>query len=388
MKIIDRYILREISFPFFTSLIAITFVLLLGKILQLMDLMVNKGVSVVNITKLILYLMPYFLLFTIPVSLLISILIGLGRLGSDNEITVLKGAGISLYRLFYPLAMASFAAFLITLSLSLFFVPHSNLATKNLLFAIIRQNASVGIRERIFNDNFKGLLLYANNIPAHGKFMEGVIISDNRITKEPSTIFAEKAYLISDPASMRVSIRLKKGSIHTVDIKLKNYRKMDFSSYDINLDMEAVIAETKGAKEKDSREMTAGEMMGRIRTPGLEEAVKWELLVELNKKFTLPLTCLIFGLLGMPIGVNIRKSARARGLTMGIVIVLLYYLLQLGGAALTETGKISPLPGLWLPPAIFTIAGLCLLALAAKEKSLRMENIRQLFIKLVKVKTG
>ncbi|HLE18136.1 MAG TPA: LptF/LptG family permease, partial [Syntrophales bacterium] len=309
-------------------------------------------------------------------------------LASDNEITVLKGAGISLYRLFYPLAMASFAAFLITLSLSLFFVPHSNLATKNLLFAIIRQNASVGIRERIFNDNFKGLLLYANNIPAHGKFMEGVIISDNRITKEPSTIFAEKAYLISDPASMRVSIRLKKGSIHTVDIKLKNYRKMDFSSYDINLDMEAVIAETKGAKEKDSREMTAGEMMGRIRTPGLEEAVKWELLVELNKKFTLPLTCLIFGLLGMPIGVNIRKSARARGLTMGIVIVLLYYLLQLGGAALTETGKISPLPGLWLPPAIFTIAGLCLLALAAKEKSLRMENIRQLFIKLVKVKTG
>ena len=388
MKIIDRYILREISFPFFTSLIAITFVLLLGKILQLMDLMVNKGVSVVNIIRLICYLMPSFLLFTIPVSLLISILIGMGRLASDNEITVLKGAGISLYRLFYPLAMASFAAFLITLSLSLFFVPHSNLATKNLLFAIIRQNASVGIRERIFNDNFKGLLLYANNIPAHGKFMEGVIISDNRITKEPSTIFAEKAYLISDPASMRVSIRLKKGSIHTVDIKLKNYRKMDFSSYDINLDMEAVIAETKGAKEKDSREMTAGEMMGRIRTPGLEEAVKWELLVELNKKFTLPLTCLIFGLLGMPIGVNIRKSARARGLTMGIVIVLLYYLLQLGGAALTETGKISPLPGLWLPPAIFTIAGLCLLALAAKEKSLRMENIRQLFIKLVKVKTG
>ena len=388
MKIIDRYILREISFPFFTSLIAITFVLLLGKILQLMDLMVNKGVSVVNIIRLIFYLMPYFLLFTIPVSLLISILIGLGRLGSDNEITVLKGAGISLYRLFYPLAMASFAAFLITLSLSLFFVPNSNQATKNLLFAIIRQNASIGIREKIFNDNFKGLLLYANNIPAHGKFMEGVIISDNRITKEPSTIFAEKAYLISDPASMRVSIRLKKGSIHTVDIKLKNYRKMDFSSYDINLDMEAVIAETKGAKEKDSREMTAGEMMGRIRTPGLEEAVKWELLVELNKKFTLPLTCLIFGLLGMPIGVNIRKSAKARGLTIGIVIVLLYYLLQLGGAALTETGKMSPLPGLWLPPAIFTIAGLCLLAAAAKEKSFRMENIRQLFIKLVKVKTG
>src|SRR3990172_3078389 len=137
-----------------------------------MDLMVNKGVSVVNITRLILYLMPYFLLFIIPVSLLISILIGLGRLASDNEITVLKGAGISLYRLCYPFAMASFAAFLITLSLSLFFVPSSNQATKNLLFAIVKQNASIGIREKTFNDNFKGLLIYANNIPAHGKFMK------------------------------------------------------------------------------------------------------------------------------------------------------------------------------------------------------------------------
>ena len=369
MKIIDRYILREISFPFFTSLFSITFVLLIGKILQLMDLMVNKGVSILAIIKLIFFLMPNFLLFTIPISLLISILVGLGRLASDNEITVMKAAGISLYRLFYPIALASCAAFLTALSLSLFFVPHSNQATKNLLFAVIRQNASIGIKEKVFNDNFKGLLLYADNIPAHGKFMEGVIISDNRIIKEPVTIFAERAHLISDPESMRISLRLERGSTHALDLKLRNYRKMDFSSYDINLDMEAAIAEKNRRKEKDSKEMTAGELMGKIRTHGLDEAVKRELLVELNEKFTFPLACLIFGLLGMPIGVNIRKSAKARGLTMGIIIVLFYYLLQLGGTALTETGRISPLPGIWLPTVIFTIAGLYLFAAAAKEKN-------------------
>jgi lipopolysaccharide export system permease protein len=256
MKIIDRYILREISFPFFTSLFSITFVLLIGKILQIMDLMVNKGVSVVDIIKLILFLIPYFLLFTIPISLLISTLIGMGRLAGDNEITVLKGAGISLYRLLYPVAGASFAAFLITLSLSLVFVPYSNQAMKNLLIKIIRQHASVGIKEKVFNDNFKEILLYANNIPAHGKFMEGVMIYDNRISKEPSTIFAEKAYLISDPESMRVSLRLEQGSTHTIEIKRRYYRKMDFSSYDINLDMETAVAETNSNKEKVSTEMT------------------------------------------------------------------------------------------------------------------------------------
>jgi lipopolysaccharide export system permease protein len=388
MKIIDRYILREISFPFFTSLFSITFVLLIGKILQLMDLMVNKGVSILHIIKLIFFLMPNFLLFTIPISLLISILVGLGRLASDNEITVMKAAGISLYRLFYPIALASCAAFLTALSLSLFFVPHSNQATKNLLFAVIRQNASIGIKEKVFNDNFKGLLLYAGNIPAHGKFMEGVIISDNRIIKEPATIFAERAHLISDPESMRISLRLERGSTHAFDLKLRNYRKMDFSSYDINLDMEAAIAEKNRSNEKDSTAMTAGELMGKIRTHRLDEAAKRELLVELNEKFTFPLACLIFGLLGMPIGVNIRKSAKARGLTMGIIIVLFYYLLQLGGTALTETGRISPLPGIWLPTVIFTIAGLYLLAAAAKEKTLGMETIKRLFIRLAKVKTA
>ena len=240
-KIIDRYILREISLPFFTSLLATTSVLLLGKSLKLMDLMVNKGVSIADIIKIILFLMPYFLIFTIPISLLISILIGMGRLAGDNEITVLKGAGISLYRLAYPVAGASFAAFLITLSLSLFFVPHSNHAMKGLLFNVVRQNAGAGIKEKVFNDNFKGILLYANNITADGRFMEGIIISDNRISNEPNTIFAERAYLISDPESLRVSLRLERGSTHAVDIKRRHYRKMDFSSYDKNLDMEDVL---------------------------------------------------------------------------------------------------------------------------------------------------
>jgi len=385
-KIIDRYILREISLPFFTSLLATTSVLLLGKSLKLMDLMVNKGVSIADIIKIILFLMPYFLIFTIPISLLISILIGMGRLAGDNEITVLKGAGISLYRLAYPVAGASFAAFLITLSLSLFFVPHSNHAMKGLLFNVVRQNAGAGIKEKVFNDNFKGILLYANNITADGRFMEGIIISDNRISNEPNTIFAERAYLISDPESLRVSLRLERGSTHAVDIKRRHYRKMDFSSYDINLDMEDVLTETNRNREKDSGEMTPRELMKKIRTFGLEKALRRELAVELNKKFTFPLTCLIFGLLGMPIGINVRKSVKARGLTIGIVIVLFYYLAQLCGSALTETGKVSPWIGMWFPTAIFTIAGICLFARAAKEDKTGMGSVMPYLMSFVKRK--
>jgi lipopolysaccharide export system permease protein len=363
-----------------------TFVLLLGKILQLMDLMVNKGVTVIAIASLIFYLMPYFLLFTIPISLLLAILTGLGRLSADNEITVLKGSGLSLYRLLYPLALASGLAFLITLSLSFFFVPASNYATKNLLFNVVRQNASVGIKEKVFNDNFRGLLLYANYIPAHGKYMEGVIISDNRISKEPSTIFADKAYLISDPESLLVGLRLEGGSTHVIDMKRKSYSRMDFSSYDINLDLESSLIETEKKAAKGGKEMTPAELIAEIGAPGGKEAAKRALAVELNKKFTMPLTCLIFGLLGLPIGIKVKKSAKAWGFTMGLIIVLLYYLLQLFGTALTETGKISVWLGLWFPNFLFTIAGLYLLLTAAQEKGTiiddiqgRLSNLRQRF---------
>jgi len=376
VKIIDRYILRELSFPFFMNLGIMTFVLLLGKILQLMDLMVNKGVTVSAIVRLIFFLMPYFLLFTIPISLLLAILAGLGRLSADNEITVLKGAGLSLYRLLYPIALASGLAFLITLSLSLFFVPASNYATKNLLFTVLRQNASVGIKEKVFNDNFKGLLLYANHIPANGKSMEGVIISDNRISRQPSTIFADRAYLISDPESLLVSLRLEEGSTHIIDMKRKSYSKMDFSSYDINLDLESSLGEITKKSAKDSTEMTPAELIANIASPGGQEAVKRELSVELNKKFTMPLTCLIFGLLGLPVGVRVKKSAKARAFTMGLIIVLLYYLAQLGGTALTETGNISVWLGLWFPNFLFTVAGFYLLHTAAQERGMSIDDFR------------
>ena len=104
-RLINRYILKEIALPFFMILFVLTLVLLLGKILQLIDLMINKGIRFTDIAQLILFLMPSFLMFTIPISLLIAILIGLGRLSGDNEITILKMSGVSLYQLAFPVIL-------------------------------------------------------------------------------------------------------------------------------------------------------------------------------------------------------------------------------------------------------------------------------------------
>jgi len=370
-RLINRYVLKEIAIPFCMILFVLTFVLLMGKILQVMDLMINKGIGFADIARLMLYLLPSFLMFTIPISLLIAILIGLGRLSGDNEWTVLKMSGVSLYQLSYPVACAALVAFLMTLATTIFLVPYGNLASKALLMDMARQKASIGIREKVFIDDFQGILLYAERIPAHGDFLEGVLISDSRISREPSTIVARRAYLVSNPDTMVIMLRLEDGSTHTVDAGLNRYRKMDFRFYDVRLDLASTLSAEKKSGIKSSTEMSLSELSTTLRNRGLTEEALREFAIELNKKLTVPLSCLVFALIGMPLGIRAHRSVRARGFTLGLFLVLVYYLLRLGGEALVETGGLSPILGTWTPNGIFAAAGILLFSLSAREVSFR-----------------
>ena len=370
-RLINRYILKEIALPFVMILFVLTFVLVMGKILQLMDLMINKGVGLGDIALLMLFLMPSFLMFTIPISLLIAILIGIGRLSGDNEITILKMSGVSLYQMSAPVAVAAVIAFMMTAANTLFLVPYGNVATKNLLFSLAQKKASIGIREKVFIDDFRGVLLYAAKIPVHGDFLEGVLVEDSRISQQPSTIIARKAYFISDPSTRVVTLRMEDGSTHTVDPGQKRYQKMDFHFYDVRLDFASSLSDEGKTPEKTSTEMTVTELARSMKKPGVKDEVLREMAIELNKKLTIPLSCLVFGLLGLPLGIRHHRSVRSRGFTIGLAVVLVYYLLRLNGEALVETGRLSPVIGTWAPNVIFAVAGAVLFFLRASETPLR-----------------
>ncbi|PKN04519.1 MAG: LPS export ABC transporter permease LptF [Deltaproteobacteria bacterium HGW-Deltaproteobacteria-9] len=378
-KTINIYILREIAVPFIMVLFVLTFVLLMGRILQLMDLMVNKGIGFIDIAIFIILLMPSFLMFTIPISLLVAILIGLGRLSGDNEITVMKASGISMYQLYQPVAAASVVAFIMTAATTLFLVPQGNYATKHHLYDVSKKRASIGIREKVFIDDFKGLLIYAETIPMDGAFMESVLISDTRLTQEPSTIVAKKAYLISDPKALTVTMRLENGSTHTVDAGLNNYRKMDFRSYDVNLDIGSDLFDEKKLKEKTSGEMTVLELQEKLQKAGLDKQQLREAAIELNKKLSIPMSCLVFGILGVPLGIRAHRSVKSRGISIGAIIVAVYYMLQLGGEALVQTGKAGPAVGAWTPNLVFGLLGIVLFVTTAKEVRWPFPSFHELF---------
>ena len=368
-KIISRYIFKEIAFPFIIILFVLTFVLLMGKILQIMDLMVNKGISTFTIAKLVVFLMPSFMMFTIPIALLIAILIGMGRLSSDNEITVLKSSGISLIQLYIPVAIASLITFAFTIIIGYFLVPQSNFATKRLLFDIAQQNASIGIKEKVFNADFTGIILYAEKIPLNGNYMEGVIVSDNRHVDEPNTTIAKKAFLVSDPTSLTVKLRLENGSVHTVSSDFKSYRKIDFKTYDINLDLSSAIASISDSA-KSSTDMTMSELLNKMKKPGLDDAAIREMAIEVHKKFSIPLSCIFFALLALPLGIKSHRAVKSRGFAVGVIVVSLYYLLRIGGEALVETGRLTPGIGVWTPNLIFALLGIYLFYMDYHEISL------------------
>jgi len=352
----------------------------MGKILQLMDLMVNKGVSLLDIAQLILFLMPSFLVFTIPISLLISILIALGRLSSDNELTVLKASGLSLYQITPPILLIAFISFLLTSLTTLFLVPYSNTATKALLFNVARNKASIGIKQKVFNADFNGIVLYAEKVPYDGGFMEGVLVSDQRTSDEPGTIIAKKAFLVSNQKSMSVTLRLENGSTFFVTKNMKNFRKMDFKTYDINLDLQSSLKDTEKMRTKAVKEMTPGELIKNLKNSKQNDKIYRKTAIELYEKFSIPLSCLVFSILAIPLGVKTHhRSVKSRGFTVGLVTVLLYYLLQLGCDGMISAGKLPPSLGSWIPNLIFTMAGILLYFSAAVEKPFKWSWPLELF---------
>lgn len=368
-KIISRYIFKEIAFLFVIILFVLTFVLLMGKFLQIMDLMINKGISFFAIAKLIIFLLPSLLMFTIPIAFLVSTLIAMGRFSADNEITALKTSGVSLMQIYYPVAIASLIAFVFTIIIGYYLVPHSYSASKRLLFDIAQQHATIGIKEKVFNADFKGLLLYADKIPSSGNYIEGVVVSDNRIITEQNTILAKKAFLVFDSESMTVKLRLENGSIHAVSSDFKKYRKIDFKNYDINLDLSTTIKPVND-DSKTKNEMTMTELLEKMKKPGLNEVALREFAIEVHKKFSIPVSCIFFGLLALSLGIRSHRAVKSRGFTIGLIIATSYYLLRIGGEALVETGRLSPEVGVWTPNFIIALLGIYLFYMAYREISI------------------
>jgi len=369
MKItLYRYLMRELLPSFLLGMIGFTFILLTGRILQLTELFVNKGIPLASILKILYFLLPSFLVLTIPMATLLSVLLTFSRLSSDNEITALKASGVSLYQMAPPVLMFALSATLVTITLSLYSLPKANQASRSLLYQMASSKAHAGVRERVFNDDFEGLVLYVERVTPRTFQWENVFISDSRNAAEVHTIIAPQGMILSDPRLLTVTLRLKNGSIHKLGDQPNAYQKMNFSTYDLRLDLKTGW-EKKTNDEKHIADMSLRELGETVQALRLKNADVKPQLIKIHEKFSIPFACLVFGLLGIPLGLQSRsaRTGKSIGFAWSIGVLLIYYLLMNVGISLAERGIILLEIGIWAANAIFLGLGIYLFIKAANE---------------------
>lgn len=366
LKIINWYIFKELIGPFFVSLLTFCAIMMMGRTLKLADLLVNKGLNILEVLKLLTYIMVPFLGYIIPMSLLLTVLLGLGRLSADGEITAMKSSGISLYQIIFPIGAFSTIAFLLTTLLTLYAYPWGFKSLRNLAFNIAKTRSEVGIQERVFNDEFEGMVIYVDKTAVTGGSMQGIFISDKRDPNISSTIIAKEGYISSDPESMLVNLRLFNGTFHRVGKGSQSYQMGNFKTYDINLDLKTALTEARMGRKK-YREMTFSELKTSMDNSFEDNDKINEIKVEYYKKFTIPFVCFVMGLLGIPLGIRKVRGGKSYGFLISLIILIIYYLLLITAESLAKSGEISPIMSMWMPNILMGVLGIYLFINAAKE---------------------
>ena len=368
LKIINWYIFKELLGTFLISLLTFSVIMLMGRTLKLADLLVNKGLSVFDVLRLLSYILIPFYGYIIPMSLLLTVLLGLGRLSADNEIVALKTSGISLYQIVLPIGVFSSIAFLLTTLITIYAYPWGFKSLRNLAFKIAKTRSEIGIQERIFNDDFDGMVIYVDKTSVKGGRLQGVFISDKRDPRLSTTIIAKEGYITSDPESMLVNLRLLDGTFQRVGDDMQSYQIGSFNTYDITLDLKTALADVK-RKKKKHREMTLTELKEAIDTTSEENPKLNEIKIEYYKKFTIPFVCFVMGLLGVPLGIRKIKGGRSYGFVVSLGILLFYYILMIIAESFGESGKIPPLIAMWMPNIFMGTFGIYLFIHAAREST-------------------
>ncbi|MDM8540246.1 LPS export ABC transporter permease LptF [Desulfococcaceae bacterium HSG9] len=378
-SIINRYLFVEIIPPFVIGVVFLTFIFLMTKILEITNMIVNYKVNLADVLLILIYSMPFFLEFVIPMSVMMAILLTFLRLSGDNEIIALKAGGVSTYRLIPPVLFFCIIGGLITAYMAIYGLPYGRMASKKLAAEIAMSHFDVAVKERTFNDSFKDVMLYVNKIDIKTKTLIDVFIEDRRTENIVTTTIAPKGKLFNVTDKRALHLRLYNGVINQVDLKAKSASPTSFQTYDLSLNLREAMSSVRSGP-KDEEEMTLAELRQYIKTDTKKDAQYYITLMEFHKKFSLPFSCIALGVLAVPLGIQSKSSKKSFGIGLGMVCFLVYYMLLSTGWVFGEAGAYPPLLGMWVPNIVMGSLGLFLLVRTANEKSIDFDFVTRLLL--------
>jgi lipopolysaccharide export system permease protein len=406
-RVVDRYFIKEFVPPFIFSLFALTSILLMDQLFRLIDLFVRKGLPWDIVGQILIYTLPLIISYTAPMAILVAIVMSFGRFGRDNEILALKTSGVSFFSLMKM-------PFIITLLFMLFLVffnstvlPESNHRVRNLMLDVSRKRPTVRLPEGVFTSDFTGYIIYVGRKDERQSKIYDVTVYDLR---KGLMVTAPRGELVSLEEENILQFVLYDGELHQLIDEVK-YQKTKFEKQTINmtmdtdlirkerkyrnqreLDVKGLLAEIDATKKEINKleesiaasglraidhyvrgetrylDATQFEIEQKLNTIVGKEQKLSRFFIELNKKFSLAFACIVFVIIGAPIGYLFKRGGIA-GILVGVLLFSSYYILVLAGEEFADRRGFSPFWAMWLPNIIHLSIGFYFFFIAEYERS-------------------
>jgi len=350
IHIIDRYILRELLKIFLITVGSLTTVLYLDKFLFIAENIINRGVSVVEVFLIMIYISPSYLSLTVPISVLFASVATFNQFSASNEWVAMKSCHLSFLQIMKPVIIFSVIAYLISVIIMVYALPWGNYAYKQKTFEIIKKRAHINIQPNILNYDFKNLVIIAEASEKKNT-LKGIFIADTTETNSTRIITANKAIIIPNKETLKIRLVLTKGTIHELKDKLNEYQTINFDTYEINLSFPDTAELEKDALV-GHRELSVKLLLKQIKDFEQRSLPTYDAKVELSKKFAIPFACLLFGILGAPLGIHSSRAGKAGSFATSIMVIILYYMGLIFAQNMGKSGEVEPYSSIWVPNII------------------------------------
>jgi LPS export ABC transporter permease LptF/LPS export ABC transporter permease LptG len=365
MRILTRYILREVTAHALIGAVIFTFVLFTRDLGHILELVVRASAPLPSIAEIFSFTVPLALTYTLPMSVLVGILIGLSRLAADSEITAMRASGMGVWSFLRVLSIFVLGAWLLALLNGIYVAPRSQAALAHLEDRLKGSQVSFEIQPRVFYEGFPRIVLYVQDVKsAQGAAVwKGVFMADLSDASNPKITLAKEGIVVSEGPD-RLHLHLVDGSQHDTDPKKPDqYQIITFQQTDIPIELPST-----GNKPDELLPATLLDTGALLRKASNSDPVtaRWY-LIEFHRRFALPTACLVLALVGIPLGLSSKKSGKSGGFVLTILLVFTYYVVSLVGVSLARQGRVSPWLGAWLADFAFLALGLFLLFRAEKR---------------------
>ena len=444
MKLIDRYIFKEHLIPFILSLLVLLFILLTNFLLKTIDKFLDKGLSVNLLFEYLFYNMAWIAALAVPMAVLIATLTAFGRFSSDNEITAMKTCGLSTLKLLRAPLLFGFIVAISMIYFNNQVLPDMNHKARSLSVNISKKRPDLEFTEGQFTEAIPNYSIYVGKrkqIEDENLFFD-INIFNNRPDGSSRTITAKNGTVES--IDNAIVLHLNDGEIHEVMNDGSDYTKIEYENYDVVVPIDNLLLRRKDLRTRGDREMTYTMMNKRIddldkstskvkrgiknrlenefsrildenkqlleslfyqnnpkylksfkkRMKNLKRGVNNDIrllknytnkqnkyLVELNKKFSIPVASIVFILVGAPLGVMARKGNFAISGAIGLGFFIFYWAFLIAGENFADRGVMTPLLSMWLPNIVLSILGLYLIYKTSKDRTKIKFDFLNLFFK-------